>query len=103
MNYKYSKLHAVNLLIRVVMWFAVYVGFRYTQILPTWLSTVLCVVCLVLEMVVHYGYVTRDQQNDRTLMEKIATMPLYDLAEAINKRDDIKKIVINEAEGDSKT
>lgn len=98
MNYKYLKLHHINLLMRIVMWFIVYIGLRYIQIMPAWLSTVLCIICLVLEMVVHHGYVARDQANDRTLMEKIATMPLYELAEAINKREDIKKIVINEAE-----
>lgn len=98
MSYKYSKLHNINLLIRIIMWFVVYIGLRYIQIIPAWLSTVLCIVCLVLEMVVHHGYVSRDRANDRDLMEKIATMPLYELAEAINKREDIKKIVINEAE-----
>lgn len=98
MSYKYLKLHNVNLLMRIIMWFIVYIGLRYIQIMPAWLSTVLCIVCLVLEMVVHHGYVARDQANDRDLMEKIATMPLYELAEAINKREDIKKIVINEAE-----
>lgn len=101
MSFKFKNLHTFNFIFRELTWLLLYVMFRKTGIMPTWLSTLICIVCVVLEMVVHYGYVSRDQENDRSLTEKIATMPLFDLAEAINKRDDIRKIVINEAEESS--
>ena len=99
MNQKFKNLHTFNFIFRGLTWILLYVMFRVTGMIPVWMSTLICVVCLVLEMVVHYGYSMRDYTNDRVLAEKISTMPLYDLIEAINKRDDIKKIVINEAEG----
>lgn len=98
MNHKYAGLHTANMLFRIITWLIAYVGIRYMNIMPAWLATIICFVCIILEMVVHHGYMVRDRQNDRDLTEKIATMPLYELAEAINMRDDIKKIVINEAE-----
>ena len=63
-----------------------------------WMTVAICGLIIILAALIRNAHLERERERLKSIEQHIAEMPLYDLIEAIDKREDIKQLIINEAE-----
>lgn len=97
MKQRYRPVHYLACLLRSTMWFAI-AALAFSNGVGHWLLEILCAgTAIWCELQICQQNVERDRMSDMALEETIAEMPLLELMEAVNKREDIKKIVIGDS------
>lgn len=97
MKQRYRSVHYLACALRSTMWFVI-AALAFSNGVGHWLLEAVCAATAVwCELQICQKNIERDRMSDMALEELITKMPLLELMEAINKREDIKKVVIGES------
>ena len=91
-------LHCSNFIVRLLAVILLFLYVTTSNIVSLVPAFLICAGLLSVSYAIWRGYIHMDRTLDISLQQIIATMPLFDLVEMLNYRDDIKRLVINELE-----
>lgn len=95
---RFPLLHGINFAIRFLATVWMFLYLTVNDIMTFVPAFLVCSGVLLVAFLIWRGYIYMDHILDASLRQVIVTMPLFDLIEILNNRDDIKRLVINELE-----
>lgn len=91
-------LHSVNFIVRFLTTVCLFLYLTTNSILSFVPAFLICAGALSIAFAIWRGYMYLDRSLNVSLQQVITSMPLFDLIEILNKREDIKRLIINEEE-----
>lgn len=98
MNKHLPWLHSANFIVRFLTTVCLFLYLTANNILSFVPAFLICAGILSIAFAIWRGYVHLDRTLSVTLQQVIVNMPLFDLVEILNRREDIKRLIINEDE-----